>query len=385
MTGTLDVSVNSLDFARETVCQTGLRLQQEGLVARTWGNLSVRVNGEHFVISPSGFFYEQTRPEHVPLVSITDLSWQGGEKPSSEKGLHAAVYRRYPDIGAIVHTHQSAASAVASARRSIGENIPCAVYALPTTKKLARHAVAAMKKAPVHGNGWRRILLANHGAVCAAQTMADAVAAAIDLEGEAEAYVAREYTSRLNRKQIQLSDTMVMAYEYAKLEHTKRKARAKLPCRQFSRFNAAFAPDFVREVFERRKDVNHMVLSRLPFTLAFSFADIPLKPLLDDMAQIVGTFAGCIDDLGAANTREPGSRNAVFVRDNGALCMGFNEVDSGAVQMVLEKSCRSHIASALLGGGFVIPWVERVMMRQIYKKKYSRLGSKDRQADERRL
>lgn len=377
--------LNGLDSARETVCQIGLRLQQEGLVARTWGNLSVRVDGEHFVISPSGFFYEQTRPEHVPLVSVKDLSWQGGEKPSSEKGLHAAVYQEYPDIGAVVHTHQSAASAVASARRSIGKNIPCAAYALPTTQKLARCAVAAMKKAPINGNGWRRVLLANHGAVCAAQTMAEATVAAINLESEAEVYVAREYASRMNRKQIHPSDTMVMAYEYARLEHIKKKAMAKRPCLQFFRFNAASAPGFVRQVFKRRKDVNHIVLSCLPFTRAFSFTDIALKPLLDDMAQIVGTFAGRIDDLDMTGTREPGSRNAVFIRDNGALCMGANELDSGAVQMVLEKSCRSHIVSALLGGGFVIPWVERVMMRQIYKKKYSRLGFKDRRAYERKL
>lgn len=364
------------DKAKEAVCRAGIQLQEEKLVARTWGNLSIRVDDGRFAVSPSGLFYEDIEPGHVPLVAISDLKSEGGVKPSSEKALHAAVYRAFPDIGAIVHTHQSAASAVAAARLGIGDEIPCAAYALPTTNKLAESAVQAMKQTPVHRKGWRRILLANHGAVCAARNMADAVSAALDLECQAEAFVAKIYARRIHSKQLRLSDIMALAYLYAILEMKRTKSGTEQPESVFSRFDSVWMPEFIRNVFDRRKDVTCIILSRLPYTRAFAFANMPLKPHLDDMAQIVGASAGCIEDMAATYRKEPGSRNAVFVKGDGALCLGRDASDAGAVQMVLEKASRSHIESAVLGGGYVIPWVERLVMRLIYKKKYSRIGRK---------
>jgi L-fuculose-phosphate aldolase len=135
-------------------------------------------------------------------------------------------------------------------------------------------------------------------------------------------------------------------------------------------------PRFIRNVFDRRKDVMYILLSRQPYTRALAFTNMPLKPHLDDMAQIVGTFAGCIEDMTAICQNEPGSRNAVFVKCDGALCLGRDAADAAAVQMVLEKASRSHIESTVLGGGYVIPWIERFAMRLIYKKKYSRIGRK---------
>lgn len=183
----------ALARAQSIVWDAGRRLHRERLVARTWGNLSFRVNADLFVITPSGIVYEQMRPEQIVPVSLRDLSYTGKLKPSSEKAMHAAIYRGRPEIGAVIHTHQSAASSVAAARKDIreipakarkilGPVVRTAAYALPGTRKLAKATVRALQ-------GSNAALLANHGAVCAGSDMAEAFNVCTELEGLCQAFI----------------------------------------------------------------------------------------------------------------------------------------------------------------------------------------------------
>ena len=85
--------------AKETVITAGKRLVESGLIARTWGNVSCRVDDNSFVITPSGRSYETLTPDEIVLVKIDDLSYDGDVKPSSEKGIHAQAYKLRPEIG----------------------------------------------------------------------------------------------------------------------------------------------------------------------------------------------------------------------------------------------------------------------------------------------
>ncbi len=183
----------TLAQAQSIVWEAGRRLHREGLVARTWGNLSLRVNADLFVITPSGIAYEHMRPEQIVPVNLWDLSYTGKLKPSSEKGMHAAIYRDRAEIFAVIHTHQSAASSVSAARKDIrdipaqarnilGAVVRTAAYALPGTGKLARATVGALK-------GSNAALLANHGAVCAGRNMADAFQVCTELENLCQAFL----------------------------------------------------------------------------------------------------------------------------------------------------------------------------------------------------
>ncbi len=187
-----------LQEAREIVCRAGLELVKEGLVARTWGNISCRVDEHSFVITPSGRNYEDLKPDDIVQVAIEDLSWSGPVKPSSEKGLHAEVYKLSAEGGAVIHTHQPSASVAAAARREVsvvdeelaavlGTRIPCAAYGLPGTKKLKAATAEALKT-----SGARAALMANHGAVCFGKTMNEAFQVASALERACEGYIARE-------------------------------------------------------------------------------------------------------------------------------------------------------------------------------------------------
>jgi L-fuculose-phosphate aldolase len=179
--------------AQSIVWDAGRRLHREGLVARTWGNLSLRVNEDLFVITPSGIVYEQMCPEQIVPVRLRDLSYSGKLKPSSEKSMHAAIYRSRPEICAVIHTHQPAASSVAAARKDIrdisaktreilGAAVRTAAYALPGTRKLAQATVRALQ-------GGNAALLANHGAVCVGKDMAEAFKVCTELEDLCQAYI----------------------------------------------------------------------------------------------------------------------------------------------------------------------------------------------------
>jgi L-fuculose-phosphate aldolase len=183
----------TLAQAQFIVWDAGRRLHREGLVARTWGNLSLRVNADLFVITPSGIGYEEMRPQQIVPVRLRDLGYTGKLKPSSEKSMHAAIYRSRPEVGAVIHTHQSAASSVAAARRDIrnipdpvreilGTRVRTAAYALPGTRKLAK----ATAKALADG---KAALLANHGAVCVGSDMAAAFTVCTALERVCQAFI----------------------------------------------------------------------------------------------------------------------------------------------------------------------------------------------------
>lgn len=190
-----------LSKARDIVCQAGRDLVQQGLVARTWGNISVRLDDSRFVITPSGRVYETLTPEEIVVVNIRDLAHEGKITPSSEKGMHAEIYKRRPEIGAVVHTHQLQASTVAAARKEVtglsqgealllGETVRCAAYALPGTGKLSRAAASALD------GGRKAALLANHGAVCIGQTMGEAFEVARTLETACDRFIADAFARR---------------------------------------------------------------------------------------------------------------------------------------------------------------------------------------------
>lgn len=183
----------TLAQARSIVWEAGRRLHREGLVARTWGNLSLRLDADRCVMTPSGIAYERMRPDQIVTVRLRDLNHTGQLKPSSEKAMHAAIYRLRPEIRAVIHTHQVAASCVAAARQDIrtippqardilGAVIRTAAYALPGTRKLAKATVRALQ-------GSHAVLLANHGAVCVGRDMDEAFSVCTELETLCQSFI----------------------------------------------------------------------------------------------------------------------------------------------------------------------------------------------------
>ena len=100
--------------AKRLVIEAGKKLIENGLIARTWGNVSARISDTQYCITPSGMPYETLTPDKIVVVNIADNSYEGDIKPSTEKKLHSKLYALRPDVDFMIHTHQKAASAIST-------------------------------------------------------------------------------------------------------------------------------------------------------------------------------------------------------------------------------------------------------------------------------
>ena len=107
---------------REQVLEANLELVRRGLVLSTFGNASgVARDKGLIVIKPSGVPYDEMKPEHLVVTDMHGNVVEGTLRPSSDLPTHAALYRAFPSLGGIAHTHSEYATAWAQARKQI----PC--------------------------------------------------------------------------------------------------------------------------------------------------------------------------------------------------------------------------------------------------------------------
>ena len=111
-----------LKSLREAVYEANMELPRRGLVTYTWGNVSAvdRAAGL-MVIKPSGVEYEDLSPDKLVVLDLDGRRVEGSLNPSSDTRTHLELYRAFPEIGGIVHTHSAHAVAWAQA----GRDIPC--------------------------------------------------------------------------------------------------------------------------------------------------------------------------------------------------------------------------------------------------------------------
>lgn len=111
-----------LQTLREQVWRANMQLWEDGLVFRTWGNVSGLDSKEGILaIKPSGVPYDKLCPENMVLVDLDGKVVEGDMNPSSDLPTHLVLYRAWPKIGGVAHTHSLAATSFAQASRGI----PC--------------------------------------------------------------------------------------------------------------------------------------------------------------------------------------------------------------------------------------------------------------------
>ena len=315
-------------LARRALVESGLRLAKAGLVARSWGNLSLRLSPRAMAVTPSGIPYADLREDMIVVVDLETGGWEGDWKPTSERKIHREIYRRRPEVGAIVHTHQNAASACAAARVAVEApwgQVPCAPYALPGTKKLTRGAVEAL-------GGGQAVLMANHGAVVARETMDQAFETILALEAACADRLA-----------------------------------AGAPAGLSTRADAPWDPLWLTP--SQAADGGPGVLSRAPYTLAWAGAKGRKVAYLDDFAQLVGPEASWARNSAGAPYPGRAAARVVLVPGEGAYIAGD---DIEATAMVVEKNARAAILGAGLGGAAAIPGWEAQLMRFVYLRSYAK-------------
>ncbi|HOZ48741.1 MAG TPA: L-ribulose-5-phosphate 4-epimerase AraD [Candidatus Hydrogenedentes bacterium] len=187
-----------LDELKQAVLKANLDLVKHRLVILTWGNASAIDRGTNrVVIKPSGLSYDTMRAEDMAVVTLDGEQVEGECRPSVDLATHLVLYRHFPKIGGVVHTHSRYATAWAQAERPI----PCfgTTHAdlchgeVPLVPGLTDDEVACDYERSIGAAIVRRFagldpmhypaaLAANHGPFTWGRTVADAVEAAVALE-----------------------------------------------------------------------------------------------------------------------------------------------------------------------------------------------------------
>jgi L-ribulose-5-phosphate 4-epimerase len=179
----------AIDAVRREVSELHAELVRYNLVAWTAGNVSGRIPGTGlFIIKPSGVDYDQIAPDNMILCDLDGSVVEGDLSPSSDTAAHAYVYREMPEVGGVVHTHSSYASAWAARGEPLpcvltamadefGGDIPIGPFALIGGDDIGKGIVSTLR-----GSRSPAVLMRNHGVFTIGRTARAAVKAAVMCE-----------------------------------------------------------------------------------------------------------------------------------------------------------------------------------------------------------
>ncbi len=163
---------------RRELCEIGKLVYQKGLVAGTDGNVSARVVGDQFLISPSGSCLGMLDPADFVLIDQSGRTLSGRGKPSSERWMHLAAYAERSDVLAAIHAHPPATIAFTVAGLNMDQcalpevilafgRVPTTAYATPATTEGAAVVRDLIKR-------YDALVLDRHGAITVGKSLRDA-------------------------------------------------------------------------------------------------------------------------------------------------------------------------------------------------------------------
>ncbi|MCF0141929.1 MAG: L-ribulose-5-phosphate 4-epimerase [Parasporobacterium sp.] len=191
-----------LEALKKDVFEANLELVKKGLVIYTWGNVSgISPDRKYFVIKPSGVDYDIMKWEDMVVCDMDGNVVEGTLRPSSDMPTHLEIYKAFPEVGGVVHTHSPKATAWAQAGRGIPaygtthadyfrDEIPCTDFLKETdmadyeknTGVIICETFKALKKDPSAVPG---VLVGGHGPFTWGKDAANAVYNAVVLEAVA--------------------------------------------------------------------------------------------------------------------------------------------------------------------------------------------------------
>ncbi len=202
--------VNEFEIKKQ-ICEIGKRIYNKGMVASNDGNISVKLNDNEFLCTPTGVSKGFMTPEYICKVDANGKVIQAnpGFKPSSEIKMHMRVYRERPDVTSVVHAHPLYATSFAIAGIPLTEPImpeavialgcvPIAEYGTPSTEEIPD----AISKYLQH---YDAVLLANHGAL----SFSDSLLSAYHKMESLEFYAQLLYQAKVLGGPKQLTDAQV--------------------------------------------------------------------------------------------------------------------------------------------------------------------------------
>ncbi len=155
---------------REAIVQIGHWMFQKSWIAANDGNITVRLDSDRILATPTGMSKGMMAPEDMVVLDLHGAKIAGRREPTTEIAMHLKIYELRPDVNAVVHAHPPVSTGFAAAGRALNiallpevvvglGSVPLAAYGLPGTPELTAPMIPLI---PSHD----ALLMANHGAVC---------------------------------------------------------------------------------------------------------------------------------------------------------------------------------------------------------------------------
>ena len=356
--------MSNIDKRREII-DTGIELLEEKLVARTWGNISARIDADNYLITPSGLDYTSMREEDIVSVNIKTGEYTGINRPSGEKGVHSAAYEVFDDVNFVVHTHQTYATAVSlagfdsleatagspagsesfetSAGSTAGSEsfditeeeieklggIALAEYGLPGTKEITNACKSALL------TGAHTVLMIHHGVLVLGKDKEEAMKRVKLLESICERNVKRVIKDNTLNNYLKALNTCPednSSYRYCEVLTDKA-------------------------------------------LIALSISETEIFSQLDDVSQMIGTKIVTVDSLDKALKL---SDNAVLIKGVGALIKAENKDDLEALKVLMNKMAIVKLYTKAKNVKAEISIEESDFMHYDYVNRYSLQNNKNR-------
>lgn len=356
---------------KKDLVETGHELLKRKLTARTWGNISGRVDGTRFLITPSGLDYMKTREEDIVLYNITDGTYEGARKPSSEKGIHAAAYEIFPDVNFIIHTHQTYATAAGLSgwdslqmteeeKETLG-TLARADYGLPGQKSLRENVRAALKK------GAKIVFMVNHGALICGSNMEDALSKAELLEKVCMRKVCEKVCER---KECMRKACMPDEASAGACGTDKGTLEGITPKGSSGESSTAEALDMGEFPGRLQEEYPFVRICSSPEVLSRADSGREVPAELDDMAQMIGRKIPVVRKENVKKALR--HKNAMLVPGIGAVVCGRDADDSGALCLLTEKAVITRNHTEKCGVKAELPLLDVLLMHTVYDLKYSK-------------
>lgn len=343
--------MSNMDKRREII-DTGIELLEEKLVARTWGNISARIDADNYLITPSGLDYTSMREEDIVSVNIKTGEYTGINRPSGEKGVHSAAYEVFDDVNFVVHTHQTYATAVslagldsleATAVSPAGSDsfditeeeieklggIALAEYGLPGTKEITNACKSALL------TGAHTVLMIHHGVLVLGKDKEEAMKRVKLLESICERNVKRVIKDNTLNNYLKALNTCPednSSYRYCEVLTDKA-------------------------------------------LIALSNSETEIFSQLDDVSQMIGTKIVTVDSLDKALKLND---NAVLIKGVGALIKAENKDDLEALKVLMNKMAIVKLYTKAKNVKAEISIEESDFMHYDYVTRYSKQNIKNR-------
>jgi L-ribulose-5-phosphate 4-epimerase len=178
---------------KKEVLKTALQLKEYKLIALSGGNVTLRNDKGHIMVTPSGMLYETMVPEDIVIIDQDGNILEGNRKISVDTEAILYILKEMPEVNAVIHTHQVYATAVGL----VEDVLPAAVTTLPNAclgpVSVAPYSSAADLEMGINTvkyiNNKRAVILKNHGVITVGGTLKEALYSAVYLEDVAKTYI----------------------------------------------------------------------------------------------------------------------------------------------------------------------------------------------------